>query len=152
MNKKTLFFLAIIIIVTLVALIVVKMSFTSQNFNESPEYNTPIGQKTNLKFAWGVMCDSAIDPNSASEDGIIKKEWGNENRLTVEAYVITVSEGAIIKVDYKINGDNLVLEYGLDARYAPTSRICAHKFIYEITGLDRKDYIISLSNNNSLVQ
>ncbi len=146
MNKKIPFQFAIIIIAISAVLVVTMVLFISQEFNEFPEYNMPIRHKTNLKFSLGI-CDSTMDPYSPPEEGIIKKEWGDENKLTVEAYVKTVCGGAEITGDYKINGDSLVLEYRLHVGDIVTSCLCAHKLIYEITGLVRKDYIISLTRN-----
>lgn len=103
-------------------------------------------QKTNpsrLEFSTGV-CDSSIDPYSKPNAGIINQKWLAKNTLLVEGFLKTFCGGVKIKGNHEVKDEKLILTYKIETGEAVTSCLCAHKIIYQISNLARKNYQISL--------
>ena len=96
-----------------------------------------------LNFSTG-QCNSSIDPYSKPVEGILDKTWTNQNTMVVNGFVKTYCGGANISGDYSIEGSSLTLKYKIKTAEAVTSCICAHKLIYEISNLEKKDYSVSI--------
>ncbi len=115
--------------------------------DESDNYFSVKKSKTNLKFTFGNCDDTlGIDPYFKPYSGILNKNWKDPNILVVECYVKTFCGGSKIFGEYELNGSSLVLMYQEEIEEIVTSCNCVHKLIYEISGLENKDYSVSLVN------
>jgi len=104
---------------------------------------------SNLKFTVDETCELDIDPYLDSREGILKQTWIDEDTLKVEAYVSTYCEGGKITGDYIIDENDIVLKYDVKKIIGVSKCDCPHKVIYEISGLEKEDYSISIISHAS---
>lgn len=106
-------------------------------------FTKPSGSSPTLNFST-EKCNLELDPYSFPHEGILKTVWENQNTLVVEGYVKTFCGGANIEGSFSLEGNNLILKYKIKTEGAVTKCNCAHKVIYKIANLEKKDYSISL--------
>jgi len=73
-------------------------------------------------------------------------EWINQNTLRITANGVVNCDAQAVCPTYEINGDSLILKFG-EAYNTPLMAalcVCSHNMTYEISGLEHKDYQISI--------
>ncbi|MDJ0676191.1 MAG: hypothetical protein QNJ36_12535 [Calothrix sp. MO_167.B42] len=85
-----------------------------------------------------------LDPYKPPRDAILSSRWTSQNTLNIEGYVKEVRDGATLTGSYQIKGDELLLRYKVDLGEVVTTSRCTHKVVYNISGLEYKNYSISI--------
>jgi len=99
-----------------------------------------------LKFS-STACDpglEAFDRRSRVPESIISTDWVSEKELSVVAYVRTYCSKVEMTGDYEINGNTLILKYRITWGDAFSRCMCAHKLVYDLTGIEKKDYNVTI--------
>jgi len=99
--------------------------------------------KSNLTF----LVDGAVtdmDPYTSPQQGILSQAWNTSDTLRVEAYVKEFCGGVTFRGDYRLEGNNLILLYGVKYGDAVTSCKGVYRLVYTISHLEQKDYILSI--------
>jgi hypothetical protein len=96
-----------------------------------------------LKF-FTESCALDLDPYRPPREGILSSKWTSQNTLYIEGYVKEARDGVTLTGDYQIRGDKLILTYKVHIGTVVTPCLCTHKIVYEISGLEHKDYSISI--------
>lgn len=99
-----------------------------------------------LTFSTGE-CNANIDPYTQPSAGILNQTWVSSDTLLIEGFVKTFCGGATIKGDYLVSGDGLILKYTIDAKGPVTSCNCTHEVEYRISGLEAKQYSVSINQS-----
>ncbi len=99
--------------------------------------------ESKLEFFSG-LCDETIDPYNESNLGINKTLWLNNTTLEVKVYVSINCAETVIKGDYKIQDNKIILEYEKTQCDPCTTCMCVHELIYKFTNLEKKDYQFEL--------
>ena len=90
-------------------------------------------------------CDRSVgrkQPKRSS--GILTTRWVRRNTLRVGAWVKTYCSGARIRGDYQLQGRRLSLLYTVKAGPRVSRCVCPRGVRYEISGLKRGVYAISI--------
>lgn len=99
-----------------------------------------------LIFSTGE-CNANIDPYTQPTAGILNQSRVSSDALLVEGFVKIFCGGATIKGDYQVSGDDLILKYTIYAKGPVTSCNCTHKIEYRISGLQAKQYSVSIKQS-----
>ena len=77
---------------------------------------------------------------------VSNQTWINENTLRIEAKGVVNCDAQVVCPRYEIQGDSIVLKFGevYNTPFMAAACICPHDLTYEISGLEKKDYQISI--------
>ena len=89
-------------------------------------------------------CGAGVEPYGRPYEGIERIEWVSETTLRVEGFVRAPGGGVSIRGEYNLDGDNLILRYEVRRGRTVTTSGCAHAVVYELVGMERREYTISI--------
>lgn len=124
-----------ILIILLIGLAIFAIAFN--------EYETK-DKTPNLEFSIGEECDSSEEAYLPPVSGISSQKWTDYSTLVVKGFVKTFCGGAEITGNFSIDGNDLILKYGISIGNPVTSCICIHQVTYKISNLEHNDYSVSL--------
>lgn len=111
----------------------------------------------NLKFSVSE-CSKDANPYSGSSVGVLSQKWEGDNTLVVGTFIKAICPEDKISGNYEVNGENLSLKYRIEREtsgfYASAVSLsqanekcsCSQKLRYEISDLEKKQYIISIDS------
>ncbi len=99
--------------------------------------------KVSMNFSVDENSCAGMNPYTPPKYGILSSRWEG-NTLVVEGFVKTFCGGVVITGDYSLQGNNLKLYFRTRAPGPVTTCNCAHGIRYEFTGLEHKEYYITL--------
>lgn len=104
----------------------------------------------NLDFS-NKPCSKDISGFDMDKMGIKEVTWKDNTTLSVKAYVTTYCAGATISYpNYKIEKNNLTLEYTIINEDTHAKCMCARELNYTITDLPKEDYNVLLRSKDLL--
>ncbi|MBU2101902.1 MAG: hypothetical protein ABH865_09105 [Candidatus Omnitrophota bacterium] len=98
-----------------------------------------------LKF-FVVNCDEKLTwiDSSGPSEGIIRKYWLDDGVFVVEYFVKADCSGVTFSGDYELRDSLLVLKRTVAQDQGSARCVCAHRLVYEFSGLPKRDYGIAI--------
>lgn len=110
----------------------------------SPISTTMQGTPSNLTFSI-KECNKNIDPWDKDQMGVKEVKWNNGNTLSVKVYISVLCAGqSISHPNYKIEGNNLMLEYRSTIGGDIAKCMCAKELNYVIKNIPKENYNVVL--------
>lgn len=123
------------IIVFLVGLVIV--SVTTVIFVVRLKYQT-IESNPNVSFIESD-CDKNVDPYAENFKNLITSKW-EDDKFVVGGIVSTNCASSVKSVDYKLEGNNIIVKHEVSECNPCASCMCAKNLEVKISGLEKKDY------------